>query len=119
MVLEEVLRLSWQEIAKNVLKKAFLRKIRPFLRGGVLKLLYRRYEKIVNMFFVGTSMYFAKMQNFLHFTSILRAFSVLERAWPFFVKPHLWTLFRFCANLGRVIVNFFFSGKDFDVLKRI
>ena len=69
-------------------------------------MIYRRYEKIVNMFFVGTSMYFPKMQKFLHFTSILRALSILDWTWPFLVKRHFWTLFRFSANLGRVICGF-------------
>ena len=44
---------------------------------------YRRYGKIVNMFFVATSMYFPKMQKFLHFTSILRAFFAFDWIWPF------------------------------------
>ena len=72
---------------------------------------YKRYEKIVNMFFVGTSMYFPKMQKFLHFTSILRAFFALDWLEPFLVKPHFWTFIRFCANLGRVIGGFFFLEK--------
>ena len=69
---------------------------------------HRRYEKTVNMFFVGTSMYFPKMQKFLYFTSISRAFFALDWTGPFLVKPHSWTFFRFYANLGRVIVGIFF-----------
>ena len=69
-------------------------------------MIYRRYEKIVNMFFVGTSMNFPKMQKVLHFTSILRALSILDWIWPFLVKRHFWTLFRFSANLGGIICGF-------------
>ena len=69
---------------------------------------YRRYEKIVNMFFVATIMYFPKMQKILHFTSILRAFLALDWMCPFWVKRHFWTFSGFCANLGRIIFSFFF-----------
>ena len=28
--------------------------------------------------------------------------------WPFLVKPDFQTFFKFCANLGRIIVGFFY-----------